>query len=152
PGAAGASPFTTRSLRTDAALGKPPGSTRAVVDRSKPSRVTTSFVGRRRELAAVRALLDRSALVTLWGAGGVGKTRLANEVARQAQARGEAVWVVSLGGRHGAAVVIRGLRDIGVDVRDGNVAETLEREADGRRGIVVLDECEAELEQVADVI
>ena len=44
----------------------------------------TSFVGRRRELEEVRALLARPGvrLLTLTGAGGTGKTRLALEVAR----------------------------------------------------------------------
>ena len=36
-----------------------------------------SFIGRRRELALVRAALGRARLVTLAGPGGVGKTRLA---------------------------------------------------------------------------
>ena len=44
----------------------------------------TSFVGRRRELEEVRALVARPSvrLLTLTGAGGTGKTRLALEVAR----------------------------------------------------------------------
>jgi predicted ATPase/class 3 adenylate cyclase len=41
----------------------------------------TSFVGRREDLARVEALLERGALVTIAGAGGIGKTRLALEVA-----------------------------------------------------------------------
>lgn len=45
-----------------------------------PARLT-SFVGRSRELAEVNALVRHSRLVTLTGAGGVGKTRLALEVA-----------------------------------------------------------------------
>ncbi|MEV5414268.1 AAA family ATPase [Thermopolyspora sp. NPDC052614] len=40
----------------------------------------TTFVGRRPELAEVGLLLKRSRLVTLTGAGGVGKTRLARRV------------------------------------------------------------------------
>lgn len=44
-------------------------------------RQTTSFVGRYEDLARVEALLDEGALVTITGAGGIGKTRLALEVA-----------------------------------------------------------------------
>ena len=41
----------------------------------------TSFVGRSHELAEVEALVDGARLVTVTGAGGSGKTRLALELA-----------------------------------------------------------------------
>src|SRR5437763_12983569 len=41
----------------------------------------TSFVGRRQEMSAVKRMLANSRCVTLTGAGGVGKTRLARRVA-----------------------------------------------------------------------
>ena len=57
----------------------------------------TSFVGRDAEMTQVRALLAESRLVTLTGAGGVGKTRLALQVAAGVLAEFPAgVWLVDL--------------------------------------------------------
>jgi predicted ATPase len=46
---------------------------------------TSSFVGREHELTELRALLHRTRLLTLTGTGGAGKTRLALELAREAE-------------------------------------------------------------------
>jgi predicted ATPase len=57
-------------------------------DDHRPIRVpsdSSSFVGRGRELADLRVLLGGTRLLTLSGTGGVGKTRLALELARAAQ-------------------------------------------------------------------
>ena len=59
---------------------------------------TTSFIGRRRELADIRNKLARARLVSLVGPGGVGKTRLAIRVATDL-ARGFRDG--GFGGRHG---------------------------------------------------
>ncbi len=59
----------------------------------------TSFVGRDRELPEVGRLLDRNRLLTLTGAGGAGKTRLALEAARRrAGSFPDGVWLVELAG------------------------------------------------------
>ena len=56
-----------------------------------------SFVGRGKELAEVRALMGSSRLVTLTGAGGSGKTRLALQLAAGlADGSGDGVWLVEL--------------------------------------------------------
>jgi len=58
----------------------------------------TSFLGREREVSEVRALVQSSRLVTLTGAGGVGKTRLGLQVAAGLLGGSEdGVWVVELG-------------------------------------------------------
>ena len=57
----------------------------------------TSFVGRRSEIDTVTRLLSQSRLVTLIGTGGIGKTRLALEVARRSLGRyADGAWMVEL--------------------------------------------------------
>src|SRR5437870_5669693 len=57
----------------------------------------TSFVGREQEIAQLEELVTANRLVTLTGAGGAGKTRLASEVAsRLADAFADGVWLVEL--------------------------------------------------------
>src|SRR5690348_15008007 len=57
----------------------------------------TSFVGRDQAVREVADLLDKYRLVTVTGPGGVGKTRLAGEVARLVAARfADGAWLVEL--------------------------------------------------------
>src|SRR6266705_3181175 len=57
----------------------------------------TSFVGREQEIAQLKELVAKNRLVTLTGAGGAGKTRLAIEVAsRLVHAFPDGVWLVEL--------------------------------------------------------
>jgi predicted ATPase/DNA-binding SARP family transcriptional activator len=66
----------------------------------------TSFVGRDREMAEVARLLDRHRLLTLTGAGGSGKTRLALEAARgRLPHHPDGAWLVELAGLGDPALV-----------------------------------------------
>jgi hypothetical protein len=57
----------------------------------------TSFVGRADAVDEVAGLLNEHRLVTVTGPGGVGKTRLAGEVARRVADRfADGVWLVEL--------------------------------------------------------
>ena len=61
-----------------------------------PAQLAT-FIGRDRELAEVRALVESCRLVTLTGAGGCGKTRLGLQVAAELlDGSGDGVWLVEL--------------------------------------------------------
>jgi len=63
-------------VRRTGSAGEPP----SLVPGNLPAQLT-SFVGRRRELAAVSELLRSTRLLTIAGTGGCGKTRLAVEIA-----------------------------------------------------------------------
>jgi len=59
----------------------------------------TPLIGRRREIAEVLTLLERAPLVTLTGAGGCGKSRLATEAARVAAGRADPADAIAAGHR-----------------------------------------------------
>ncbi|MET0325285.1 MAG: BTAD domain-containing putative transcriptional regulator [Ilumatobacteraceae bacterium] len=112
----------------------------------------TSFVGRVDEGRLVAKRLDEAPLVTITGPGGVGKTRLAIEVAdRIEEGVADGVWFVDLtpatGGRSLASAIAE---SIGVRELPGTGLETtiVDRCAT-LRGVVVLDNCEHVIADVA---
>jgi predicted ATPase len=112
----------------------------------------TSFVGREAELTDVRQLVCDHRLVTLTGAGGVGKTRLAVELAGQLADRfGDGVWWVDL-----APITDPDLVAVAVartlDQRDQpgrSTIDALTRFIADRDMLVVLDNCEHLLDACA---
>jgi predicted ATPase/class 3 adenylate cyclase len=105
----------------------------------------TNFVGRERELDELATLLDRARLVTLTGAGGSGKTRLAIEVAaRQAKRTRDGVWLVDLAPVFDTQLVLKAVaRVLGVRERPHSdlLDDILERLRQSRL-LLVLDNCE----------
>jgi len=105
----------------------------------------TSFVGRGRELAATRGRMGESRLVTLVGAGGVGKTRLAVEVAAGARrAFRDGVWMVDLSSLSDSSRIAQVMLSA-LGVRDQSARRAEEQLADHlreRQLLVVLDNCE----------
>src|ERR1700737_94470 len=88
----------------------------------------TSFVGREREMAEVRRLLATTHLLTLTGAGGCGKTRLALQGAASVLGEfPEGVWRVDLAPLVDPTLVPQGVAAVlGVREEAGrSVAETL---------------------------
>src|SRR5262249_20132279 len=85
-------------LGTGCAAEVPPLRTLSSVPGNLPPQLS-SFVGRTTELARLREELARQRLLTLTGVGGVGKTRLALEVAGQAASDyPDGAWLVELAG------------------------------------------------------
>lgn len=105
----------------------------------------TSFLGRERELAEIVRALDGDRLVTLWGTGGVGKTRVALEVARaRRSAFTNGAWFVDLAPVCDAgAVMVAVAAALGIREERGRGLElTLAAELAARHALIVLDNCE----------
>ncbi|WP_328842704.1 ATP-binding protein [Streptomyces sp. NBC_00258] len=105
----------------------------------------TTFVGRRREAAEARRLLGTGRLVTLTGAGGIGKTRLALEVATASRkAFPDGVWLVDLSPVNdpaevpGATAAVLRVPDRGERTALQQLAGYLTR----HQALIVLDNCE----------
>jgi len=120
--------------------------------RSRLPVALTSFVGRERELAGLVQRLGESRLVTVIGAGGVGKTRVALQTAAEIVPRFEdGVWCCELAAaEHGDAMTEVVATALGVRARPGvsvedSVVETLRP----KHLLVVLDNCEHLLRSVA---
>jgi predicted ATPase/class 3 adenylate cyclase/DNA-binding CsgD family transcriptional regulator len=112
----------------------------------------TSFVGRETEMIEVRRILADNRLVTLTGAGGAGKTRLAVQIA--AQMAGEfcdGVWCADLAPITDPEVVpVAVARALGLPDQPGrSTLETLARFIGDRHMLVVLDNCEHLLDACA---
>lgn len=112
----------------------------------------SSFVGREAELAAVAGLLGRARLVTLTGPPGVGKTRLATEVAPLA-ARGADLYFVALAGVSDPALVMSAVAaSLGVtEDRSRSAAEALAGFLGSRRSLIVLDNFEQVVASASEV-
>ncbi len=127
--------------------------TGTVVSRRLPVQLT-SFVGRDAELTQLRELLAGNRVVTLTGAGGVGKTRLAIQVAAQlAPEFGDGVWCVDLAPLTDPELVpVTVLRAFGLpDLPGRSTMDTLLRFVRDRQLLVVLDNCEHLLDASAEL-
>ncbi len=112
----------------------------------------TSFVGREREIAEVAGLLGSAALVTLMGAGGAGKTRLAQQVAADlVDAHTDGVWLAELAPLSDASLtaqVIASALGVQEEMRRP-LLETLGDFLKTKELLLLLDNCEHLLEACA---
>jgi len=113
--------------------------------------VLTSFVGRSVELEKVADLLARHRMVTVTGPGGMGKTRLAGEVARHVADRfADGVWQAELAGVADPDLVPDAVAAaLGMQHSGGPVLEALAEVLAVRQVLLVLDNCEHLIDAVA---
>ncbi len=107
--------------------------------------VASTFVGRAREIAVVKGLLERNRIVTLAGPGGCGKTRLALQAAVESlDAFPDGVWFVDLAPLSRGALVTNQLASVlGLREEPARSAEdVVEAQLRDKATLVILDNCE----------
>ena len=127
---------------------------KAVAAQHLPTQLTT-FVGRDTQMDEIRQILAENRLVTLTGAGGAGKTRLAIEVAgRMTRDFPDGVWYVDLAPiSHPEVVPLTVARAMGLPDQPGrSITDTLLRFVRERHMLLVLDNCEHLLEASATLV
>ncbi|MFO7548569.1 MAG: adenylate/guanylate cyclase domain-containing protein [Acidimicrobiia bacterium] len=119
-----------------------------------PSQLTT-FVGRQVELEAVTRMIRGSRLVTLTGAGGTGKTRLAVEAASTlSDEYPDGVWMVELDPISDGDLVASEVANLwGLRPGEGiELVQVIVGHLAGRRLLLIVDNCEHVLASAARVI
>ena len=112
----------------------------------------SSFVGRENDLADIERLVEESRLVTLFGAGGLGKTRCAQQIGAGFLERfGDGVWFVDLAPLSDSALVANEIATVfGVnELPNRPMLDTLTAHLERKHALLLLDNCEHVIGQAA---
>ena len=105
----------------------------------------TSFIGRQKEMPLVRKMIGEHRLVTVTGAGGCGKTRLAIETAtRMVQDFQDGVWFIDLAPIASGELVAKEITEV-LKIKERTTQIILETLVDSIRDknlMIILDNCE----------
>jgi predicted ATPase/DNA-binding XRE family transcriptional regulator len=132
----------------------PVASASPLTDRATLPLPLTSFIGRQREMNDLRGLLGRTRLLTLTGVGGVGKTRLAIELARAAlDGYPDGIRFVELAPLDQPAQIVFAMaQSIGLPEGSGRpLLETLANALASRHVLLLMDNCEHLADAAANV-
>lgn len=125
----------------------------APASRSVPPRPRAAFVGRDDVLARLDAVVALERCVTLLGPGGVGKTRLAIEIAHRAGGGAEVLWADLVDARTTADVLGRAALAAGTGTpTDLATLSPLAEHLATFEGLLVLDNCEQVAAEAAEVV
>ena len=114
----------------------------------------SDLIGRESVVTQIHALLAEARLVTLVGAGGIGKTRAALEVAaREVHGWPDGVWLVQVAPVGGAGLVAGTIAlTLGaVQSSEEPALETLLRHLKQKRALLLVDNCEHLVNEVANI-
>lgn len=114
----------------------------------------TRFIGRETEVGEIKALLESTRLVTLVGAGGVGKTRTALQVgADLLDGFGDGVWFVELAPVADPALVPSAIAQV-FNIEDSHggrpLIDNVVMALKDKRALLILDNCEHLVDAAAD--
>jgi class 3 adenylate cyclase len=115
---------------------------------------TTSFVGREAEVGEIEALIRRHRLVTLVGAGGIGKTRTSIHAAADLIADyPDGVWFVELAPLSSGDFLASTIaQTLGTSLPDGDPTMNLVKRLEQKRSLLVFDNCEHIVDSVARIV
>ncbi len=115
----------------------------------------TSFIGREQEISQIRELLAAHRLVTLTGTGGVGKTRLALRIAREAmESFRDGACIVELAALADSRLVVGTIaRALGLEERPGTpLFDTIGGHLAARHLLLILDNAEHLIDECASLV
>jgi non-specific serine/threonine protein kinase len=115
----------------------------------------TSFIGREKEIETITGLLSKHRLLTLTGAGGCGKTRLATEIAVSLiEEYKDGLWFINLAPGTDPNYVVKAISKV-LDVKEEpnrNIIDTLIDNIKNKSLLILLDSCEHLVQTCAEVV
>jgi non-specific serine/threonine protein kinase len=133
-----------------------PASTASVAPRKHNlPHALTSFIGREKEVSELAHLLGTTRLLTLTGAGGCGKTRVAIELAKQrVHAYADGAWLVELAALRDPELLPQTVASVlGIEEKEGvQLIDTIADYLESRALLLVLDNAEHLLEACAQLV